>query len=75
MAEGKDVKSPQLVVPHVYQISLGIVNAFLLESDDGLVLIDTGTLGSANKILGRGNKSGSPARRARHHPRYFDRAR
>ncbi len=47
-----EAKAPQLVVPGVYQIPLGIVNAFLLESDNGLVLIDTGTPGSAHKILG-----------------------
>mgnify|MGYP000049352272 CR=1 FL=1 len=48
----KEVKAPELVVPGVYQISLGFVNAFLLESDDGLILIDTGIPGSADKILG-----------------------
>ncbi len=52
MAASQHVKPPQLVVPQVYQISLGIVNAFLLESNDDLVLIDTGTPGSADKILG-----------------------
>ena len=35
----------------VYVIALGAVNVFLLESNDGLVLIDTGTPGSADKIL------------------------
>lgn len=39
------------VVPGVYRISLGIVNAFLLESADGLTLIDTGIPGSTEKIL------------------------
>lgn len=38
------------IVPHVYAISLGVVNAFLLEGDD-LTLIDTGIPGSAGKIL------------------------
>lgn len=40
----------KMVVPGVYTIPLGVVNAFLL--DDGeLTLIDTGTPGSLNKIL------------------------
>ena len=38
------------VVPGVYAISLGIVNAFLIETDH-LTLIDTGLPGSAEKIL------------------------
>jgi len=38
------------IVPGVYAISLGIVNAYLLDAD-GLTLIDTGTPGSAPKIL------------------------
>lgn len=38
------------IVPHVYAIPLGIVNAFLIEADD-LTLIDTGVPGSAPKIL------------------------
>jgi glyoxylase-like metal-dependent hydrolase (beta-lactamase superfamily II) len=37
-------------VPGVYQVSLGIVNAFLIDRD-GLTLIDTGTAGSADRIL------------------------
>ncbi len=52
MADAKAAKLPKLVVPGVHQISLGIVNVFLLESDDGLILIDTGTPGSTDKILG-----------------------
>lgn len=38
------------IVPQVYGISLGPVNAFLLEGDH-LILIDTGIPGSAGKIL------------------------
>jgi len=38
------------VVPGVYAISLGIVNAFLIETDH-LTLIDTGLPGSAEKVL------------------------
>jgi glyoxylase-like metal-dependent hydrolase (beta-lactamase superfamily II) len=39
------------VVPGVYEVSLGFVNAFLLEADDGLTLIDTGIPGSEGAIL------------------------
>jgi glyoxylase-like metal-dependent hydrolase (beta-lactamase superfamily II) len=40
------------VVPSVHEISLGIVNAFLLEEADGsLVLIDTGTAQSTGRLL------------------------
>ena len=39
------------MAPGAYMIPLGFVNAFLLEGDDGLVLMDTGTPGSAGKIL------------------------
>lgn len=42
---------------HLYQISLGSVNAFLLE-DDGLTLIDTGLPGSAEKLLAAIRKGG-----------------
>jgi len=35
---------------NIYQISLGWVNAFVIE-DDGLTLVDTGTKGSAGKIF------------------------
>ena len=38
------------VVAGVYQIALGVVNAFLIDHD-GLTLIDTGTPGSAPRIL------------------------
>ncbi|MBL8155524.1 MAG: MBL fold metallo-hydrolase [Anaerolineae bacterium] len=39
------------VVDGVYAIRLGGVNAFLLEAQDGLALIDTGSPGSADEIL------------------------
>ena len=39
------------IVPGLYVISPGPVNAFLLESSEGCTLIDTGLLGSADKIL------------------------
>lgn len=40
------------IVPGLFECSLGVVNVFLLEDDDGLVLIDTGYPNSADKILG-----------------------
>ena len=39
------------IVPNVYSISLTAVNAFLIDADDGLTLIDTGIPGSGDKIL------------------------
>ena len=41
----------QQVVPGLYLINLGFVNAYLLEGKDGLILVDTGVPGSAEKIL------------------------
>lgn len=39
------------VVTGLYQVSLGMVNAYLLHEQDELTLIDTGIAGSAPKIL------------------------
>jgi glyoxylase-like metal-dependent hydrolase (beta-lactamase superfamily II) len=39
------------LAPGAYMIPLGFVNAYLLAGRDGLVLIDTGTPGSAGKVL------------------------
>ncbi len=39
------------IVPGLYTVSLRIVNAFLLETDGGLILIDTGLPGSEGRIL------------------------
>lgn len=41
----------QQVVPGLYLINLGFVNAYLLEGKDGLTLVDTGIPGSTEKIL------------------------
>jgi len=38
------------LVPNLHQIGLGGVNCFLIEDDDGLILIDIGAEGSAKKI-------------------------
>jgi glyoxylase-like metal-dependent hydrolase (beta-lactamase superfamily II) len=39
------------IVPDLYAIRLGYVNAFLIRSRDGLILVDTGLPGSESKIL------------------------
>ena len=39
------------IVPGIHQISLGFVNVFLLDGNDGVTLIDTGIPGSDRKIL------------------------
>ncbi|MBN1887710.1 MAG: MBL fold metallo-hydrolase [Thermoflexales bacterium] len=39
------------LVPGVWSVPFGMVNAFLLQGDDGLTAIDTGVAGSAGKIL------------------------
>lgn len=39
------------VVPGLYEIRLGFVNAFLLETEDALALVDTGFAASADAIL------------------------
>jgi glyoxylase-like metal-dependent hydrolase (beta-lactamase superfamily II) len=40
-----------LVVPGLWQVPISYVNAYILEGDDGIVLIDTGVARSATKIL------------------------
>lgn len=42
---------PKQLLPGLYEIPMGMVNVWLLESQDGLVLIDTGVPGSAATIL------------------------
>lgn len=51
------------VTPHLYQISLGAVNCFVIDDGPaGLVLVDTGYKDSAGKIFASIEKSGkSPA--------------
>ena len=48
----------QTIIPGLSQISLGYVNAFLLEHDGQLTLIDTGVPGSEDKILAAVNELG-----------------
>jgi len=51
---------------HLYQVSLGIVNVFLLEGDNGHTLIDTGVPGSADKVLAAIRKGGKNPEDIRH---------
>ncbi|MFL5803485.1 MAG: MBL fold metallo-hydrolase [Roseiflexaceae bacterium] len=43
--------STKQITPGLFEVALGVVNVFLLESDDGLALIDTGYPNSADRIL------------------------
>ena len=45
------MSTSSLVVPGLWRVELGVVNAYLLRSADGLVLIDTGSPGSATDLL------------------------
>ncbi len=47
------------VVPGLYQVGLGMVNAYLLRQKDQLTLVDTGVAGSAAKILAAVNELGA----------------
>ena len=53
------------IVPRVYEVSLGFVNAFLIDAD-GLTLIDTGVAGSTGKILGAVRALGRQPQDIRH---------
>jgi len=46
------------ITDHIYQISLGMVNAFLIEDKNGLTLIDTGYKNSTDKIFNAIEKAG-----------------
>jgi glyoxylase-like metal-dependent hydrolase (beta-lactamase superfamily II) len=55
------------IVPVLTQISLGFVNAFVLEHEGGLTLIDTGVPGSEDKILAAVKELGrAPRARSRY---------
>lgn len=43
--------SAKQVVPGLYELNLGMVNAFLLEADDGLTLVDTGQHADAQRLI------------------------
>lgn len=57
--------SVEQIVPGVLQVSLGIVNAFLLLGDD-VTVIDTGVPGSAEKILSAVRETGKRPAHVRH---------
>jgi glyoxylase-like metal-dependent hydrolase (beta-lactamase superfamily II) len=48
------------VVPGLHRIAIGSVNAYLIESDAGLTLVDTGYPGKADLILGAIQSLGRP---------------
>ena len=54
------------VAPGAWMVPLGFVNAYLLEGADGLVLIDTGVAGSAEKILAAARELGKQPADIRH---------
>lgn len=58
--------SAKQIVPGLYAIPLGVVNAFLLESSDGLALIDTGYPGDSEKMLQAVREIGKQPRDVRH---------
>ena len=39
------------IIPGIYSINLGFVRAFLLETEDGLILVDAGMPNRSEKIL------------------------
>lgn len=53
------------VVPGVHTVPLGFVNAFILETGDGVTLIDTGTPGSGTRIVAAVEQLGYRARDVR----------
>lgn len=54
------------IVPGLFEISLGAVNVFLLETDDGLALIDAGFPNKADQILTEVRQLGKQPEAIRH---------
>jgi glyoxylase-like metal-dependent hydrolase (beta-lactamase superfamily II) len=50
----------------LYELNMGYVKAFLIEGEDHLVLIDTGTAGNARKILDAIDIAGLDSKRLKH---------
>jgi len=46
------------VTPRLWQLKLGVVNSFLLKTEDGLLLIDTGYPGSADQLFAAVRETG-----------------
>ncbi|MBN8850746.1 MAG: hypothetical protein BGO55_30415 [Sphingobacteriales bacterium 50-39] len=54
------------ISPRLWQLKMGMVNSFLLTTDDGLLLIDAGWPGQAEKIFSAVRESGHTPRDIRH---------
>lgn len=46
------------ITPRLWQLKLGVVNSFLLETEDGLLIIDTGYPNSADKLFAAVRETG-----------------
>ena len=56
----------RLILPSLYEVRLGVVNAFLIEDERELALIDTGYRRHAGAILRAVEQIGGTARPLRH---------
>ncbi|MFD2937657.1 MBL fold metallo-hydrolase [Spirosoma flavum] len=54
------------ITPRLWQLKLGVVNSFLLETEDGLFLIDTGYPNSADKLFAAVRETGHDPAHIRH---------
>jgi len=56
----------RLILPSLYELRLGVVNAFLMEDEKELILIDTGYRGHAGRILRAAEQVGGTGKKLRH---------
>jgi len=54
------------ITPRLWQLKLGMVDSYLLDTEDGLLLLDTGYPNSADKIFAAVRESGHDPARIRH---------
>ena len=54
------------LTPRLWQLKLGVVNSFLLETEDGLLIIDTGYPNSADKLFAAVRETGHDPANIRH---------
>ncbi len=54
------------LTPRLWQLKLNLVNCYLLETEDGLLLIDTGYPNSADKLFAAVRESGHDPALIRH---------
>lgn len=54
------------ITPSLWQLKLGLVNSYLLATEDGLVLVDSGYLASADKIFEAVREAGHDPANIRH---------